>query len=83
MQTELMADAAKPKSEPEHVAARPRLTFQKHVTPTLVLLLAAAVVLTITRNWNSWQSGKVEQITDDAVGSKYSSDPSSHDARRS
>ena len=50
MQTELMADAPKPKSEPEHVAARPSLKFRKYLTPTLVLLLAAAVVLTITRD---------------------------------
>jgi len=31
-----------------------------------VVLLAAAVVFTITRNWNSWEGDRVEQVTDDA-----------------
>jgi len=31
-----------------------------------VLLLAVAILVTITRNWNSWEGGKVEQVTDDA-----------------
>src|SRR5215475_7700784 len=53
-------------SAPEDVAARPHVKFQKYLTPTLVLLLAAAVVLTITRNWNSWEGGRIEQVTDDA-----------------
>jgi membrane fusion protein (multidrug efflux system) len=35
-------------------------------TPILVLILAAAVVITTTRNWNSWEGGRVEQVTDDA-----------------
>jgi len=30
-------------------------------------LLAAAVVITLTRDWNAWEGGKVEQVTDDAV----------------
>lgn len=41
-------------------------SWVKYTTPILVLLLAAAVVLTITRNWNAWEGGKVEQVTDDA-----------------
>jgi membrane fusion protein (multidrug efflux system) len=31
-----------------------------------VVLLAVAVLITITRNWNAWEGGKVEQVTDDA-----------------
>jgi len=31
-----------------------------------VLFLAAAVVVTLTRNWNAWEGGKAEQATDDA-----------------
>jgi membrane fusion protein (multidrug efflux system) len=31
-----------------------------------VLLLAAAVVITLTRDWNAWEGGKTEQVTDDA-----------------
>jgi membrane fusion protein (multidrug efflux system) len=30
------------------------------------VLLAAAVVFTITRNWNAWEGGRIEQVTDDA-----------------
>jgi len=35
-------------------------------TPVLVVLLAAAVVATITWNWNAWEGGRIEQVTDDA-----------------
>jgi len=45
------------------VARRPWLKF---ATPIAVLLLAAAVIITITRNWNAWEGGHVEQKTDDA-----------------
>jgi len=31
-----------------------------------VLFLAAAIVVTLTRNWNSWEGGRIQQITDDA-----------------
>ena len=31
-----------------------------------MLLLAVAVLVTITRNWNSWEGGHIEQVTDDA-----------------
>jgi len=30
------------------------------------VLLAIAVVVTVTRNWNAWEGGKVDQVTDDA-----------------
>ena len=30
------------------------------------MLLALAVLVTVTRNWNSWEGGHVEQVTDDA-----------------
>ena len=40
--------------------------WQKYATPVFVLLLALAILVTVTRNWNSWEGGKVEQITDDA-----------------
>lgn len=53
-------------AEPEHVPAQPGPKWQKYGTPVLVVLLAAAVIYTITRNWNSWEGGRVEQITDDA-----------------
>jgi membrane fusion protein (multidrug efflux system) len=40
--------------------------WQKYVTPVLVLLLALAVLVTVTRSWTSWEGGKAEQVTDDA-----------------
>jgi membrane fusion protein (multidrug efflux system) len=40
--------------------------WQNYVTTILVVLLALAVLVTITRNWNAWEGGKVEQVTDDA-----------------
>jgi len=38
----------------------------KYGTPIVVLLLAAAVVVTLTWNWNAWEGGRIEQTTDDA-----------------
>jgi membrane fusion protein (multidrug efflux system) len=43
-----------------------RWPWLKYLTPVLVLLLAAAVIITMTRNWNAWEGGRIEQITDDA-----------------
>ena len=40
--------------------------WQNYATPIFVVLLALAVLITITRNWNAWEGGKVEQVTDDA-----------------
>src|SRR3984957_9808703 len=61
--------APMPASQPEHVPAQPkaRWPWLKYATPILVLLLAAAVVVTLTRDWNAWEGGKIEQVTDDAV----------------
>jgi membrane fusion protein, multidrug efflux system len=53
-------------AEPEHVPAPQGPLWQRYGTPALVVLLAAAVLLTITRNWNSWEGGRIEQVTDDA-----------------
>ena len=40
--------------------------WQNYLTPIFVVLLAMAVLITITRNWNAWEGDKVEQVTDDA-----------------
>jgi membrane fusion protein, multidrug efflux system len=40
--------------------------WKRYVTPLLVVALGLAVFVTITRNWNAWEGGKVEQKTDDA-----------------
>jgi membrane fusion protein, multidrug efflux system len=53
-------------SEPAPATPKGRWKWLKYVTPSLAFLLAAAVVISLTRNWNAWEGGKVEQITDDA-----------------
>ena len=50
----------------EHAPSRFKPAWQKYGTPLIVVLLALAVVVTITRNWNAWEGGRVEQVTDDA-----------------
>jgi membrane fusion protein (multidrug efflux system) len=58
------ARAAGPEHSPPPPAPKP--AWQKYGTPLLIVLLAAAVVFTITRNWNAWEGGRIEQVTDDA-----------------
>ena len=53
-------------AEPEHVPTPHGPIWQRYGTPALVVLLAAAVAFTIARNWNSWEGGRIEQVTDDA-----------------
>jgi len=45
---------------------KPSSKWLKYLTPALVLLVAIAIIVTATRNWNSWEGGRVEQVTDDA-----------------
>lgn len=40
--------------------------WQKYGTPLIVLALALAVIVTVTRNWNGWEGAHAEQITNDA-----------------
>ena len=58
------APAATPTVPPEVPA--PHRSWQKFVTPLLVVLLALAVLITVTWKWNAWEGGKAEQVTDDA-----------------
>jgi membrane fusion protein (multidrug efflux system) len=60
--------APTPAGEPEHAPPQPkaRWPWLKYATPALVLVLAAAVAITITRDWNAWEGGRIEQETDDA-----------------
>jgi len=58
--------AAPGTAETQRGPVRPKPGWQRYGTPILVVLLAAAVVFTITRNWNSWEGGRTEQVTDDA-----------------
>jgi len=55
---------AEPQQVPEQPKPKPK--WQRFVVPALVLLLAAAIVATISRNWNAWEGGRIEQVTDDA-----------------
>ncbi|HEX4380805.1 MAG TPA: HlyD family secretion protein [Candidatus Acidoferrum sp.] len=43
-----------------------RWPWLRYVTPIAILVLAIALVFTVTRDWNAWEGGKVEQVTDDA-----------------
>ena len=58
--------ATQPDPQKAPPQAKPRWEWLKYATPILVLLLAAAVLITLTRDWNAWEGGKVEQVTDDA-----------------
>jgi membrane fusion protein, multidrug efflux system len=53
-------------SDKPATASRGSGGWKKYLTPLLVVALSLGVLITITRNWNAWEGGKVEQITDDA-----------------
>jgi membrane fusion protein, multidrug efflux system len=55
-----------PQSEKPEAASHGSSGWKKYLTPILVVALALAILITITRNWNAWEGGKVEQVTDDA-----------------
>jgi len=55
-----------PESDKPAASSHGSVGWKKYVTPLLVVALALAVLITITRNWNAWEGGKVEQVTDDA-----------------
>ena len=58
---------APPKApEPEQAQAKPEAKWRKFVVPALVVLLAVVIFATITWNWNAWEGGRAEQVTDDA-----------------
>src|SRR5262244_2593 len=50
----------------EPAPSRLKPAWKKFGTPLIVVLLAVAVIVTITRNWNAWEGGHVEQATNDA-----------------
>ena len=56
-----------PAAQPEHVTAPvEKPAWRKYGAPVLIVLLAVIVVATITRNWNAWEGGHIDQVTDDA-----------------
>jgi membrane fusion protein, multidrug efflux system len=65
MATSPLPSTERPKMvEPAPSPVKP--AWQKYGTPVVVVLLAIAVIVTITHNWNGWEGGRVEQVTNDA-----------------
>jgi membrane fusion protein, multidrug efflux system len=66
--TPAASPAPTPATQPEPAPPKLKVSWEwlKFGTPILVLLLAAGVVISLTRNWNAWEGGRVEQVTDDA-----------------
>ena len=64
MATGSIAAAPRPQSEP--TISPLKTTWRRFGTPLLVVLMALAIALTITRNWNAWEGGRIEQVTNDA-----------------
>jgi membrane fusion protein (multidrug efflux system) len=50
----------------EPAAPQLQTVLRKFATPVLVVLLALAVILTLTRKWNTWEGERIEQVTNDA-----------------
>ena len=50
----------------EPAPSRLNSAWQKYGSSLIVILLAIAIVVTITGNWNRWEGGRVEQVTNDA-----------------
>ena len=59
----MAAPSTPPPARVVEVPAQPKQRWRKFVTPLAVVLLALAIVFTITRNWNSWEGGRIEQVT--------------------
>src|ERR1700752_1792754 len=55
-----------PQRDVEHLINSLKSAWRRFGTPVLILLMAFAIVLTLTRNWNAWEGGRADQITDDA-----------------
>jgi len=55
-----------PKIDTDQPVPRRGARWLNYITPMLVLVLALAVLITTMRDWNAWEGGKVEQVTDDA-----------------
>jgi membrane fusion protein, multidrug efflux system len=62
----VVADS-RPEIQPTTSPLKPAKTaWLRFVTPVLVVLMALAIALTLTRNWSAWEGGRSEQVTNDA-----------------
>ena len=73
MATNPIVEAPRPKAEPPKTEPpkKPpvnplKAAWLRFGTPVLVLLMALALAVAITRNWNSWEGGRIDQVTNDA-----------------
>src|SRR5262245_784470 len=57
---------AAPRPQIEPTISPLKTLWRRFGTPLLVVLMALAIALTITRNWNAWEGGRTEQVTNDA-----------------
>jgi membrane fusion protein, multidrug efflux system len=51
---------------PAQVPSAPPRHWPGWIVPTIILVLAAVLLFTITANWNAWTGGAAKQTTDDA-----------------
>ena len=58
--------ATAPQSDIDHTIDPQKANWLRFGTPFLVVLMAIALGITITRDWNVWEGGRVEQVTNDA-----------------
>jgi membrane fusion protein, multidrug efflux system len=64
--TGTVAKPAPSKIDTDQAVPHQSAKWKSYITPVFVLILALAILITITRNWNAWEGGKAEQVTDDA-----------------
>ena len=57
---------AAPRPGTDHVIHGLSATWLRFGTPVLVVLMALAILVTLTRNWNAWEGNRIEQATNDA-----------------
>src|SRR4029453_17263468 len=57
---------AAPHPQIEHANNPLKAAWLRFGTPVLILLMAVAIAYTITRNWNAWEGGRIDQVTNDA-----------------
>jgi membrane fusion protein, multidrug efflux system len=57
---------ALPTADTTPAVPRGHVAWKKYLSPILIVLLALTILITLTRNWNAWEGGKVLQVTDDA-----------------